>query len=159
MSFAQGYVLYPSDDAAGLVDEAVSLARSSDLVVVFLGLPPSYEAEGRDRTGIELPAEQVTLLRAVADVNARVVVALSNGSVVTTAGWRDAVGSIVEFWLTGQANGDSIADVLLGDVNPSGKLAETVPVRLEDTSSYLDFPGEQGHVRYSEGVYVGLSVV
>jgi beta-glucosidase len=155
VSFAPGYVLHQNDDATGLVDEAVAIARSSDLVVIFLGLPMSYEAEGRDRTTIELPAEQVDLLRAVVAVNPRVVVALSNGSAVTTAGWRDAVGSIVEFWLTGQANGDSVADVLLGDVNPSGKLPETVPVRLEDTSSYLDFPGELGHVRYSEGVYVG----
>src|SRR4029453_105606 len=102
-----------------------------------------------------LPADQVTLVRAVAAASPRVVVALSNGSAVTTADWRDAVGSIVEFWLTGQAHGDSIADVLLGEVNPSGKLAETVPVRLEDTSSYLDFPGEFGHVRYGEGFYVG----
>ena len=95
------------------------------------------------------------LVKAVAAVNPRVIVALSNGSAVTTADWRDAVGSIVEFWLTGQAHGDSIIDVLFGEVNPSGKLAETVPVRLEDTSSYLDFPGEFGHVRYSEGVHVG----
>ena len=155
VEFAPGFVLDPAADAGGLVDAAVSLARSSDVVLLFLGLPPSYEAEGRDRTTIELPAEQVTLLRAVAAVNPRVVVALSNGSAVTTAGWRDAVAGIVEFWLTGQANGDSVADVLLGDVNPSGKLAETVPVRLEDTSSYLDFPGELGHVRFSEGIHVG----
>ena len=127
----------------------------SELVMLFLGLPASYEAEGRDRTTIELPADQVALVQAVATVNPRVVVALSNGSAVSTADWRDAVGSIVEFWLTGQAHGDSIADVLLGDVNPSGKLAETVPVRLEDTSSYLDFPGEVGHVRHSEGMHVG----
>jgi beta-glucosidase len=155
VSFTPGYVLDPNEDATGLVDQAVALAQSTELVVLFLGLPSSYEAEGRDRTTIELPAEQVTLVRAVAAVNPRIVVALSNGSAATTAGWRDAVGSIVEFWLTGQAHGDSIADVLLGEVNPSGKLAETVPVRLEDTSSYLDFPGELGHGRYSEGVHVG----
>ena len=155
VSFAPGYVLRPDDDATGLVDDAVALARSSELVVLFLGLPASYEAEGRDRTTIELPAEQVALLRAVAAVNSRVIVALSNGSAVTTADWRDAVGSIIEFWLTGQAHGDSITDVLVGDVNPSGKLPETVPIRLEDTSSYLDFPGELGHVRHSEGVHVG----
>jgi beta-glucosidase len=155
VSFAPGYVMHADDDVPGLVDGAVALARSSDLVLLFLGLPASYEAEGRDRTTIDLPAEQVTLLRAVAAVNPRVIVALSNGSAVTTADWRDAVGGIIEFWLTGQAHGDSIADVLLGDVNPSGKLPETVPIRLEDTSSYLDFPGELGHVRHSEGVHVG----
>ena len=133
----------------------MALALSSELVVLFLGLPPSYEAEGRDRTTIELPPDQVALVKAVAAVNPRVVVALSNGSAVTTTDWRNMVGSIVEFWLTGQAHGDSIVDVLLGDVNPSGKLPETVPVRLEDTSSFLDFPGEAGHVRHSEGIYVG----
>jgi beta-glucosidase len=82
-------------------------------------------------------------------------VALSNGSAVTTASWRADVNAIVEFWLTGQAHGDTIADVLLGAVNPSGKLAETVPVRLADTPAYLDFPGEHSKVRYSEGIYVG----
>jgi beta-glucosidase len=155
ISFAPGYALDPNEDATGLREDAVAVAESSELVLLFLGLPASYEAEGRDRTTIGVPAEQVRLVKAVAAVNPRVIVALSNGAAVTTADWRDAVGSIVEFWLTGQAHGDSIVDVLLGDVNPSGKLAETVPVRLEDTSSYLDFPGEFGHVRYSEGVHVG----
>lgn len=155
IAFAPGYVLWPGDDAAGLLDDAVTLARSSDLVVLFLGLPAAYEAEGRDRTTITLPADQVALVEAVAAAAPAVVVALCNGSAVSTAGWRGAVGSIVEFWLTGQAHGDAVVDVLLGVVNPSGKLPETVPIRLEDTSSYLDFPGELGHVRHSEGIHVG----
>lgn len=155
VEFAAGYSLEPDPDPAGLVAEAVALATSSDVVVLFLGLPASYEAEGRDRTTIDLPADQLALIAAVTAVNPRVVVALSNGSAVTTAGWRGSVGAIVEFWLTGQAHGDSVADVLLGEVNPSGKLPETVPVRLEDTSAYLDFPGEAGHVRHSEGIHVG----
>jgi beta-glucosidase len=155
VSFAPGYVLQPGQDPAGLLEDAVALAQSSELVVVFLGLPPSCEAEGRDRITIGLPADQVALVDAVATANERVIVALSNGSAVTTAEWRDAVGAVVEFWLTGQAHGDSVADVLLGDVNPSGKLPETVPMRLEDTSAYLDFPGEAGHVRHSEGIHVG----
>jgi beta-glucosidase len=155
VEFAAGFSLESDQDTTGLVEEAVALAKSSDLVVLFLGLPASYEAEGRDRTSIDLPADQLALVDAVSAANPRVIVALSNGSAVTTATWRDSVGSIVEFWLTGQAHGDSIADVLLGHVNPSGKLPETVPVRLEDTSSYLDFPGEAGHVRHSEGIHVG----
>jgi beta-glucosidase len=155
IGFAAGYALEPGQDAADLVKEAVAVASSSDLVVLFLGLPSSYEAEGRDRTSIDLPVDQLELIDAVTAVNPRVVVALSNGSAVTTAAWRDRVGGIVEFWLTGQAYGDSVADILLGDVNPSGKLPETVPVRLEDTSAYLDFPGEAGHVRHSEGIFIG----
>jgi len=138
-----------------LIDGAVALAKASDVVLLFLGLPPVAESEGFDRRDIDLPAVQVALLRAVAAVNPRVVVALSNGSVVTTAPWRDQAGAIVEFWLAGQAVGEAVVDVLTGAVNPSGRLPETVPVKLADTPSYLDFPGGLSHVRYSEGVFVG----
>jgi beta-glucosidase len=153
--FSLGYTEDGDADSETLRQDAVALAVGSSLVLLFLGLPPSSEAEGRDRTSIELPTNQVELLRALFAVNPRVVVALSNGSPVTTAGWRSAAGAIVEFWLTGEAHGETIADVFLGDVNPSGKLTETVAVRLEDTPSYLNFPGEHGHVRYGEGIYVG----
>lgn len=155
VEFAPGYRTEPGDDAAELRSDAVDLVRASDVVLLFAGLPPSYEAEGRDRTTIDLPADQVALIDAVSAVNPAVVVALSNGSAVTTAGWRHRVGAVVEFWLTGQAHGDAVADVLLGEVDPSGKLPETVPLRLEDTSAYLDFPGEAGHVRHGEGIHVG----
>jgi beta-glucosidase len=153
--FAAGYALRPDVDASGLLQEAVDLARGADVVLLFLGLPASYEAEGNDRTTIELPADQLALIHAVTAVNDRVVAVLSNGSAVTTAGWRERVGAILELWLTGQAHGDAAADVILGVVNPSGKLPETVPVRLEDTSAYLSFPGEAGHVAHSEGIFVG----
>jgi len=152
--FAPGYLLSGSADE-GLRDKAARLAAESDVVLLFLGLPPIAESEGFDRHGIDLPQTQIDLLRAVAAVNRRVVVALSNGSVVTTAPWRDDVGAIVEFWLGGQALGDAVVDVLTGAVNPSGKMPETVPARLADSPAYLDFPGGLGHVRYSEGMYVG----
>jgi beta-glucosidase len=153
-TFEPGYRLDGHADPA-MLDRAVALARSSDLVLLFLGLPAIAESEGFDRQTIDLPTVQLDLLRAVAAVNPRVVVSLSNGSVVTTASWRNEVGAIVEFWLAGQAAGDAVADVLTGAVNPSGKLPETVPVRLADTPAYLDFPGGLGHVRYSEGMFVG----
>jgi beta-glucosidase len=157
--FAPGYLLTADGDHRpeheALTAEAVALARDSALVVMFLGLPPAAEAEGRDRMSIDLPENQVALLEAVSEVNKRVVVALSNGSVVTTSGWRHRAGAIVELWLTGQAFGETVADVLLGTVNPSGRLAETIPLRLEDTPCFLDFPGGHGHVRYSEGIHVG----
>lgn len=152
--FAPGYRLSGEADAE-LLDEAVALAAASDIILLFLGLPPVAESEGFDRAGIELPQVQVELLQAIVAANPRVVVALSNGSVVTTARWREKAGAIVEFWLAGQALGDAVVDVLTGAVNPSGKLPETVPVRLEDCPAYLDFPGGLGHVRYSEGMYVG----
>lgn len=94
VTFAAGFTLEPEQDASGLVEEAVALARSSNLVVLFLGLPASYEAEGRDRTSIDLPPDQLALIDAVTALNSRVVVALSNGSAVTTAAWRDSVGSV-----------------------------------------------------------------
>ncbi|GAP54038.1 thermostable beta-glucosidase B [Arthrobacter sp. Hiyo6] len=152
--FAPGYRLDGAEDE-NLVTAAVAAAAAAETVVVFLGLPSAFESEGRDRKDISLPENQVVLLDRLAAVSERIVVVLSNGSVVSTADWRDKAASIVEFWLTGQAHGESVVDVLFGDVNPSGKLAETVPVRLEDTPSFLNFPGEEGHVSYGEGIFVG----
>jgi beta-glucosidase len=152
--FSAGYRLDGVDDER-MVEEAAAVATTAETVVLFLGLPPAFESEGRDRADISLPGNQIALLQRLAAVNDRIVVVLCNGSAVTTAGWRDKASSIIEFWLTGQAHGETVVDVLFGDVNPSGKLAETVPVRLEDTPSFLDFPGEEGHVSYGEGIYVG----
>jgi beta-glucosidase len=85
----------------------------------------------------------------------RPVVVLSNGSVVATASWSYRAAAVLESWLGGQASGTAVADLLLGRVSPSGRLAETIPLRLEDTPAYLNWPGEQGQVRYGEGVFVG----
>ncbi|VWB87080.1 beta-glucosidase [Burkholderia lata] len=155
LSFAPGYALTKGADTTGYVEEAVRVAREADIVILFLGLPGEYEAEGRDRTMIDLPPDQIALIEALHGTKTPIAVAMSNGSAVTTAVWRNKVNAIVEFWLTGQAHGDSIADVLLGVVNPSGKLAETVPARLADTPSYLSFPGEHANVTYGEGIFVG----
>jgi beta-glucosidase len=113
------------------------------------------ESEGFDREHIDLPRDQVALIQEVARAARRTVVVLLNGGVVSLEGWHDEVDAVVEAWLPGQAGGGAIADVLAGRVNPSGRLAETVPFRLQDTPSFLNFPGEQGHVRYGEGVMVG----
>ena len=156
VDFAPGYgVDEPGADVASLRDEAVAVARAADAVVVFLGLPPSYESEGYDRDHIDLPAEQVELLAAVAEVAADVVVVLANGSVVAVEPWLHHAGAVLEAWLGGQAGGSAVADVLLGAVNPSGRLAETVPRRLADTPAFANFPGEDRHVRYGEGLHVG----
>jgi beta-glucosidase len=155
LQFAPGYALDGQPNGV-LLQEAVDLSRDAGTVILVLGLPPAAEAEGRDRETLSLPQAQIDLLRDVAGATqGKLVVALMNGSAVTTNAWRDDANAIVEFWLTGEAQGDTVADVLLGDVNPSGKLAETVPVRIEDTPAYLNFPGEHGHVRYGEGIYVG----
>ncbi|MFX1760849.1 glycoside hydrolase family 3 C-terminal domain-containing protein [Rhodococcus sp. As11] len=152
--FAAGYALDGSDSAA-LVDEAVKRAADADIAVVFLGVPAELESEGFDRDDLELPQRQTALLDAVLTANPNVVVVLSNGGVVRLSGFADRVPAIVEGWLLGQAGGGAVADVLYGHVNPSGRLAETVPIRLEDTPAHTNFPGEHGHVRYGEGLFVG----
>ncbi|MFD6175770.1 MULTISPECIES: aryl-beta-d-glycosidase [unclassified Isoptericola] len=157
--FAPGYPLAegPDDDrpAEALVAEAVETARGAGTVLVFLGLPAAYESEGYDRDHLDLPADQVALLEAVAAVNPRVVVALAGGSAISVAGWQDAVPALLTGWLGGQAGGSAVVDVLTGAVAPSGRLTETLPLRLEDTPAFGNFPGELGHVRYGEGVLVG----
>ncbi|MEU0468995.1 glycoside hydrolase family 3 C-terminal domain-containing protein [Amycolatopsis sp. NPDC006131] len=142
--FAPGY-----DD----IDEAVALAAESEVALVFVG--SEHETEGADRESLDLPPAHRELVERVAAANPRTVVVLSNGGVVLTRPWEAAVPAIVEGWLLGQAGGSALADVLFGRTNPSGRLAETIPVRLADHPSYLDFPGENGHVRYGEGLHVG----
>ncbi|MET7896570.1 beta-glucosidase family protein [Streptomyces mirabilis] len=155
VDFAQGYDIDGQADATALREEAVALAGRADTAVLVIGLRESDESEGFDREHIDLPYDQVELVRGVAGAARRTVVVLLNGGVVSLEGWHDEVDAVVEAWLPGQAGGGAIADVLTGRVNPSGRLAETIPFRLNDTPSYLNFPGEQGHVRYGEGVMVG----
>ena len=149
-----GAVAASGRSADELRAEAVAAARDADVAVVFLGLPAAEESEGFDREHIDLPAVQLEVLDAVLDANPNTVVVLSNGGVVALP-FAQRVPAIVESWLLGQAGGGAVADVLYGEVNPSGKLTETVPVRLEDNPSYGNFPGEFGHVRYGEGILVG----
>jgi beta-glucosidase len=147
----------PTDEAADTAvrTEAREIARDADAVVLFLGLPASAESEGFDRTHLDLPDNQLALLATVAEVSNRVVVVLANGSVVRTSTWEDRVGGMLECWLGGQAAGGAVADLVTGAANPSGKLAETIPVRLEDNPSYLNFPGDSQVVRYGEGLFIG----
>jgi beta-glucosidase len=165
VSFAPGYLtgdtaaqegIAASGEAAedrDLLAEAVALARASDVALVFVG--STHETEGADAGGIDLSEAHLALVEQVAAVNPRTLVILSNGAVLRTAPWDAQVPAIVEGWLLGQAGGGAVADVLFGTVNPSGRLAETIPLKLQDHPSYLDFPGEHGHVRYGEGLYVG----
>ncbi|MGW8802061.1 glycoside hydrolase family 3 C-terminal domain-containing protein [Streptomyces sp. NPDC055775] len=157
VEFAAGYTLPGGDTspAEDLAVEAEYLAARSDTVLLFLGLAAQDESEGFDRDHIDLPEEQVRLVERISAVNPRVAVVLSNGGVVSTAPWHDRAPALVEGWLLGQGGGAALADVLFGAVNPSGRLSETVPLRLEDSPSHLSFPGEEGHVRYGEGVFVG----
>ncbi|WP_280435943.1 glycoside hydrolase family 3 C-terminal domain-containing protein [Nocardia carnea] len=142
-------------DAAALREEAVAAARAAEVAVVFLGLAADQESEGFDREHLELPAEQLELLAAVVRAQPDTVVVLAHGGVLRLEPVARLAPAVLDGALLGQAGGGALADVLFGVVNPSGRLAETVPVRLQDTPAYLNFPGENSHVRYGEGLFVG----
>ena len=154
--FAPGFSTNPKVPVAdGALDAAVAVAKDADVVLAFLGLGEAHESEGFDRTTCDLPAEQLAVLEGILAVNANVVVVLSNGSSVIVTSFKDRVRAIVEGWLLGQAGGPATADVLYGNVNPSGKITETIPYRLEDVPSFVNFPGDTTGVRYGEGLFVG----
>lgn len=139
-----------SDD---LMNEAVEAAKEADVVVAVVGLNADFETEGYDRKSLALPGRTDELIQKVAEVNKNTVVVTQAGSAITMP-WVDAVPSIVHTWYLGNATGDAIAQVLLGGVNPAGRLSLTFPKRLEDVPSYASFALENGKVRYSEDLMV-----
>ncbi|MED0875771.1 glycoside hydrolase family 3 C-terminal domain-containing protein [Bacillus mobilis] len=152
--FAQGYDLATDDVDENMINEAKKVAESADTVVLFVGLPDRYESEGFDRKHLQMPKNHVQLIEAIAEVQNNIVIVLSNGAPIEMP-WIGKVKGILEGYLGGQALGGAIADILFGDANPSGKLAETFPKMLSDNPSYLNFPGEGDKVEYKEGVFVG----
>ena len=153
--FEPGYTLEGNGDAVALRDAAVAAASEAEVAVVFAGLGETDESEGFDRTTIDLPTEQIELIKAVAAAAAQTVVVLANGGVVTVEQWHDDVDAILEGFLLGQAGAGAVADLLYGVVSPSGRLAETIPERLLDVPSTPNFPGEKGQVLYGERLLVG----
>jgi len=151
--YSAGYSL-TNDDDLSLIEAAAAVAADADFALVMAGLPLSYESEGIDRTHIDLPPSHNKLISAVAKVQPNTAIILTNGSAIAMP-WIDQVSAVLETWLGGQAGAGAIADAVFGKVNPSGKLAETFPVRLEDTPAYLNFPGEDGQVIYGERMFVG----
>lgn len=154
LSYAEGY---PSDDSFSqdLIDEAVSLAGTAEAAILYIALPPSKESEGYDRADLDLTEQQVALIKAVTNVQPDTVVVLNNGAPVAMSTWIDNAAAVLESWMMGQAGGAAIADVLSGKVNPSGKLAETFPIKLADTPAYINWPGGAGKVFYGEGLFIG----
>ena len=141
--------------AADLLAEAVAAASGAEVALLFLGLPDTAETEGLDRSDIQLPGNQLRVLEAVRAVCPRVAVVLANGALVSVAEWQDQADAVLEAWLGGQAGGTAVVDLLYGRANPSGRLTETIPLRLQDVPSHLYFPGRDGHVVHGEGRYVG----
>lgn len=154
VTYAQGYSAALDTTTDEQIAEAVEAARKAKVAVVFAGLPDSYESEGYDRTHMRMPECQNRLIEAVAAANPNTVVVLHNGSPVEMP-WIDKVGAVLEAYLGGQAVGIATVQVLFGDVNPSGHLAETFPKRLQDNPSYLFYGGEGNEADYREGVFVG----
>jgi beta-glucosidase len=154
LTYVEGY---PTDNSfrQELIDEAVAAAQAADVALLFVALPAFKESEGYDRTDLDLTAQQVALIQAVAAVQRQTVVVLNNGAPIVMGDWIDGVGAVLEAHMMGQAGGGAIADILFGAINPSGKLAETYPRRLEDTPAFLNWPGEAGTVRYGEGLFIG----
>ena len=153
-TYAQGYPADDSDQPA-LIEEAVNLARTADVALLFLALPGYKESEGYDRGDLDLTAQQIRLIKAVTSAQTDTVVILNNGSAVAMGEWIDGTAAVLEAWMMGQAGGGAIADILFGKVNPSGKLAETFPNNLSDTPAFLNYPGDNGKVSYGEGIYIG----
>jgi beta-glucosidase len=153
-SYADGY---PSDETfrQDMIDEAVGLAETADVALLYIALPTSKESEGYDRPDLDLTEQQIALIKAVAAVQPQTVVILNNGAPVAMSAWIDDVAAVLEAWMMGQAGGGAIADILFGRVNPSGKLAETFPLKLSDTPAYINWPGGAGEVRYGEGLFIG----
>ncbi|HQF81062.1 MAG TPA: glycoside hydrolase family 3 C-terminal domain-containing protein, partial [Flexilinea sp.] len=154
VTYAQGYDDETDETNPALLQEAIEVAKKSDVAILFVGLPGTFESEGYDRSHMRMPKCQNELIEEIAKVNPNTVVVLHNGSPVEMP-WADRIPAVLECYLGGQAVGGAEVDVLFGKVNPSGKLAESFPYQLEDNPSYLNFPGEGDVVEYREGVYVG----
>ncbi len=152
--FAPGYALENDDVDEQLLKEALDIARQVDVAIVFVGLPERYESEGYDREHMRLPDNHNQVIHAVCQVQQNVVVVLQNGSPVEMP-WVDQVKGILEAYLSGQAGGEAIVDLVMGAYNPGAKLAETFPRKLEDNPSYLTFPGEGDRTEYTESIFVG----
>jgi beta-glucosidase len=153
VSYAEGFKLDDSMDEA-LVEEAKKAAFSADVAVIFAGLPDIYESEGYDRKHMRIPENQIKVIEELAKVQKNIVIVLCNGSPIEMP-WFDKTKAVLEGYIGGQAIGGAAADVLFGEVNPSGKLAETFPRKLSDNPSFLNFPGEGDRVEYKEGIFVG----
>lgn len=154
VTFVQGFDDKEDKLDEALLAEAVEAAKKANVAVIFAGLPDSFESEGFDRSHMSMPNCQNELIKRVAEVQPNTVVVLHNGSPVEMP-WVNEVKGILEAYLSGQAVGGACVDILFGKVNPSAKLPETFPIKLEDNPSYLYYFGEKDKVEYREGVFVG----
>ena len=154
IKFAEGFSPVADDFDEKLCDEAVGIAKEADVTLIFAGLPDIFESEGYDRKHMNMPSCQLKVIDEVSKVAKKTVIVLHNGSPIEMP-FVNNVDAILECYLGGQAVGGAQFDVIFGDKSPSGRLAETFPIRLEDNPSYINFPGYKNNVDYAEDVFVG----
>ncbi|MFP4478377.1 MAG: beta-glucosidase [Candidatus Izemoplasmatales bacterium] len=152
--YADGYDLSTDEVDDALIKEALNVIHQADKVIIMAGLTDAYESEGFDRDHLDLPMNHNALIDAISKAHPNVIVCLSNGGPVRMP-WLKNIKGLVEQYLTGQASGQALVDILLGKVNPSGKLAETFPNEVSEIPSTHNFPGRPRQVLYKEGLYVG----
>jgi beta-glucosidase len=162
VAFARGVAMQGEDASretpearAALREEAAELARKSDAAIVMVGYSTKLESEGFDRPSMDLPEGQDELIEAVAAANKNTIVVIAAGAPVTMTKWIGRVPAVVQAWYGGQFAGPAIGEILFGMQNPSGKLPVTFPKQWSDSPAYGHYPGENLHVAYEEGVYVG----
>ena len=141
-------------DQFDLMEEAINLAKEADAVVLIAGTNSDWETEGNDRANLDLPSNQNELIETICKLNKNTVVVLNTGSPCEMP-WIDNVNAILQCWFPGQEFGNSLADILIGKVNPSGKLPTTFPKKLSDTPAYSTYPGKDLQMDYEEGLFIG----
>ncbi len=154
ISYAKGYGRIETEEDEKLIKEAIKISKENDIVVIFAGPTENYESEGMDRTTLDLPQNQNKLIKEISKYNKNIVVSLSNGSPITMP-WKDDVKAIITGYLGGEAGAKAMVNCLIGKTNPSGKLAETYPLKIEDTPCYKNYPGTEVSVEYQESIFVG----
>lgn len=155
ITFCRGYLSNEDIGKENEFKKAAIAAENAEYCIVFLGTDEKNEAEGYDRKDIILPKNQIEFVKKLASINKNIIVVLMNGGVVECESWKAYAKGIIEANLLGQGVGDAIADIIFGKVNPSGRLAETFPKQLSDTPGYLNYPGINNIVKYSENLFVG----
>ena len=141
-------------DQFDLMEEAKSIAKEADAVILIVGTNSDWETEGNDRSNLDLPSNQDELIEEVCKLNKNTVVVLNTGSPCLMP-WVEEAGSILQCWFPGQEFGNSLSDIIFGKINPSGKLPTTFPKSIEDTPAYATYPGKDLQMDYEEGLYIG----
>jgi len=152
--YADGYDLKSDDINQDLIDEAIQVAKKAHVVVLMVGLTDLYESEGFDREHMDMPNNHTALIEALSAVTDHLIVCLSNGAPIRMP-WLNQAQAVIEQYLSGQASGQALAEIIFGQANPSGKLAETFPNNLDELPSSKNFPGHPKQVIYKEGQFVG----